>query len=109
MSEADMRRALMLISDAKSAQRQLNEYVLLVRDSSKKGETIQVGDPVTYRNNEYHRLDVPIPEDARRYVFRLWRKEVARRFNAMVRELNQLGASHDFKLVGFDPATGEPS
>jgi hypothetical protein len=51
---------------------------------------------------------VPIPEEARAYVFRLWRKSIAAQFNDRVRQLNQLGASHPFALIEFSPMTGDP-
>lgn len=108
MTTEQMRRALELVSTAEKLKRQMDKFVLLVRDNSTRGETILVGDPVSYKQGEYHRVDVPIPEAARRYVFRLWRKEIAQKFNAAVRELNQLGASHEFRLVEFSEQTGEP-
>lgn len=98
MTEPQMRRALELISQCRTLRRQLDTFVLLKRDSGNRGETIQVGDPVSYRNGEYHRVDVAIPEEARRHVFALWRKGVAQQYNAAVRELNQLGAAHEFAL-----------
>jgi hypothetical protein len=108
MTVEQMQRAMQLIAAAKDAKRKLTEFVLLKRDYNTQGETVQVGDPVRFRDKEWHRVNVPIPEAARQYVFRLWRKEVAQQFNAAVRELNQLGASHDFTLIEFSPVTGEP-
>ncbi len=108
MTQEQMQRALSLISSAERLRSQFDKYVLLKRDSGNRGETIQVGDPVMYRKGEYHRIDVPIPEEARRLVFNLWRKEVALKYNETVRELNQLGASHGFELIRFSQMTGEP-
>lgn len=107
MTADQMRHSLELISRADSLQKKLTKYVLLKRDSATRGETIQVGDPVLYRKDEYHRTDVTIPEEARRYVFNLWRRDIARQFNEVVRELNQLGVSHKFNLVKFSQVTGE--
>lgn len=98
MTADQMREGLSLLSEAEKLRRQLDKFILLKRDSNASGETIQVGDPVLYREREYHRLNVPIPEDARRLVFNLWRREVARQYNAKVRQLNQLGVSHSFSL-----------
>lgn len=98
MDQAQMREGLALIDQAAKLRKQLDTYVLLKRDASTRGETIQVGDPITYRTNEYHRTDVPIPEEARRHVFNLWRREVAGQYNEKVRRLNQLGVSHSFVL-----------
>lgn len=108
MTPDQMRRALELHSLAQKLKRQLDEFVLLKRDSATQGEIISVGDPVIYKTREYHRISVPIPEDARRYVFRLWRKETARKYNDCVRELNKIGATHSFRLVEFSNMTGEP-
>lgn len=108
MTEAEMRRALELVNSARSIRRELDTWVLLRRDYS-TGETILLGEPINAgRPNEYHRHNVPIPAAARQHVFKLWRKGRAETFNQLVRELNQLGAAHEFQLIQFSPATGEP-
>lgn len=94
-----MRRAIGLESEARALLKQYETYVLLQPDSYMKKETINVGDPVTYKTNQYHRIEVEIPTKARRYVFNLWRKEIALKYNTKVRELNQIGALTDLRLI----------
>ena len=106
MSPETMRHALAVEAKARKLKRYLDEYVLLKRDHSLREETINVGDPVRYREGEYHRVHVPIPESARRYVFNLWRKEVALKYNECVRELAQLGVDTDLSLIGFNASDG---
>ena len=106
MSPETMRCALSVEAEARKLKRHLDEYVLLKRDNSSREETISVGDPVKFRESEYCRVQVPIPESARRYVFNLWRKEVALKYNALVRELNQIGVDTDLALIGFKASDG---
>lgn len=106
MTEEQMRRALVLISEAATLKRQLDTFVLTKRDAATRGETIQVGDPALGSSGGYNRIDVAIPEEARRHVYRLWRKDVAIKFNAAVRELNQLGAHHGFDLLKVEAVHG---
>lgn len=97
MDAATMRRALELESNARRLLKQHNEYVLLRVDSSATPEVINVGDPVNFRKDEYHRMKVAIPQEARRYVFGLWKRETALKYNAIVRELNQIGMTTDLR------------
>lgn len=102
------RRAILVEAEARKIKRRFDEWVLLQIDASSAEEIINVGDPVTYRKNEYHRMKVKIPEAVRRLAFRQWRKELALKFNEYVRELAQLGVSTDLRLIEFSPVTGEP-
>ena len=99
MDAETMRRALDLANNAQQLLKKHNEYVLLKVDQASSAEFINVGDPVQFRKDEYHRMKVPIPAEARRYVFALWKREIALKYNAIVRELNQIGMSHSFELL----------
>ena len=106
MNTETMRRAIEVEAAAKRLKKQIDEYVLLKRDSSSRPEEINVGDPVQYRNGEYHRVTVPIPESMRRLMFNLWRKETAIKYNEYVRELAQLGVKTDLQLISFSASDG---
>lgn len=107
MTADQMRRALELNGVAASLHRKLTTFVLLRRDAN-HSEKLWCGPPSQFDREKYSAEPVAIPEEARRYVFRLWKKETAKKLNEIIRELNQLGASHDFKLIEFSPHTGEP-
>lgn len=110
MTELQMRRALELLSAAAKLRRQFDTFVLLKLDNATRDkETISVGEPSQHNKGEYFRVSFPIPEDARRYVFNIWRRDIAHKYNEYVRELNQLNVSHSFKLIRFDTATGAPT
>lgn len=94
-----MRRALALEAEARKLLKQYEKYVLLRPDANSMKEIINVGDPHTYQKDSYSRLQVEIPGQARRYAFQLWRKEIALRYNAAVRELNQTGALTGLRLL----------
>ena len=96
MDAETMRRALELQSRAVAIRKQYDAYVLLKRDQK---EFILCGDPVSYRKDEYHRMQVEIPESARRHVFNLWRKDVADKHDAIVRELNKIGMAHGLTKI----------
>jgi len=102
------RRAISVEAEARKIKYQFDQWVLLSRDSYSKDEVINVGDPVQYKKGEYHRMTIVIPDAVRRLAFRQWRKELAINFNKLVRELNQLGVSHDMSLIQFNAATGDP-
>lgn len=102
------RRAISTEAEARKIKRQFDQWVLLAKDSSSQAEIINVGDPILYRKDQYHRMTVAIPDAVRRLAFRQWRKELAVKFNQHVRELNKLGVSHDMALIELSPATGEP-
>ncbi len=97
MLNADkMRHALAVQKSAIALKKQHDTYVLLKRENK---EFVLAGDPVSYRTNEYHRTEIQIPEEARRYVFNLWKREIALKYNAAVRELNQLGMDHGLQSL----------
>ena len=109
MTADQMRRALELTSTAARLSRQLKDFVLIKIDDSRGSyERIWVGTPVSYEQGKYSPESFQIPETARRYVFNLWRKDTALRYNRAVRELNQLGVDHQFDLIKFSEATGNP-
>ncbi len=99
MRREQMRHALAIEAEVSKLKKQLDEWVLLKLDSNSAKEIINVGDPISFRTNEYHRMQVAIPEAARRYVFRLWQREIALKLNEKIRELNQLGMTHGLQLV----------
>lgn len=107
MTPEDMRSALAIEAEARKLKRQFDEFVLIKMDGHMPREILNVGDPVLYRQGEYHRIEVPIPETARRYVFNRWRKEIALKFNDHVRKLAQIGMTTDLRLIEFNPATGD--
>lgn len=110
MTEPQMRRALELLATAAKLRRQFDTFVLLKSDpTTRSKETISVGEPSQHNKGEYLRVDFQIPEDARRYIFNIWRRDIAYKYNEYVRELNQLNVSHSFKLIRFDTATGAPA
>lgn len=108
MTADEMRRAISVEAEAIKIKRQIDGWVLLKPDSASKPEVINVGDPVAYKQGEYHRMTVEIPDAIRRLAFRQWRKELALKFNERVRELNRVGMATDLRLIGFSPATGDP-
>ena len=108
MTPETMRHALAVEAQARKIKQQFDQYVLLKIDPASQKEVINVGDPVTYRQNEFHRMQVAIPEAARQYVFRLWRKEIALKFNEHVRKLAQLGMTTDLRQIEFSSVSGEP-
>lgn len=99
MTPETMRRALAAKSEADKLLRQYNEWVLVRVDGHSYREFLNVGDPIAFRKDSCSRQEVPIPETARRYVFRLWKHEIALKYNALVRELNQIGMQHDLSLL----------
>lgn len=103
MTPEQMRRALELNSSASNLRKQFDTYKLLLKDQHSKEEVLNVGNPAG--RDQYNRITVPIPEAARRHVFHLWRREIALRHNAIVRELNQLGATHAHELIKIGGAS----
>lgn len=108
MTSEQMRRGLEVEAAARKIKKQFDTWVLLKLDGGATAEVINVGDPVSFKEGEYHRMKVQIPDVIRRLAFRQWRKELAFKYNEHLRELNQLGVSHDLRLIEFSPATGEP-
>ncbi|MEC9017668.1 MAG: hypothetical protein VYC29_07115 [Pseudomonadota bacterium] len=102
------RHAISIEAEARKLKRQFDKWVLLAKDHNSQAEIINVGDPVMYKKDQYHRMTVAIPDAVRRLAFRQWRKDLALKFNQCVRELNQLGVSHGMSLIQFSVATGEP-
>lgn len=94
MTVDQMKRGLELLNAANRLRKQLDEFVLLQRDSFTK-EVVCLGDPVSYKSGEYHRVEIPLSDQLRRYAFRIWRQEQTLRYNSIVRELNQLGVTSD--------------
>jgi uncharacterized protein YjiS (DUF1127 family) len=97
MTEAQMKRGIELLSAATRLRKQLDEYVLLKKDAYSK-EVVCLGYPERYNKDSYHRVEVSLTDDLRRYAFRLWKREQTIRYNEMVRELNQLGVLSDHRL-----------
>ena len=98
LTTEQMQRAIDIKARAEKLKRQLDTYVLLKRDSACK-EVISLGHPEQFKKDSYWRLETPIPEAARRYVFRLWQRETTLKYNALVRELNQIGVLHELNLL----------
>ena len=107
MTRDDMQRGIALLGEADKLHRQLTNFVLLKR-SDPASEYVSLGDPVTYKQGDYHLVKMPLTDELRRLAFRMWRKETALKFNNYVRELNQLGVTHNHRLIEFSPQTGEP-
>lgn len=101
-----MKRGLEVLASAEKAAHQLKEFRLLKNDASSAEEIINLGDPHTYKTNEYHRIKVRLPESARWHVFRLWQRETAEKLNEHIRELNRLGVKHNLNLAQFSPIDG---
>lgn len=103
MDRKSMERALQLEAAAKSLHRKLSQMILAkVPVHGVREEVIACGirKPDGTLNLEY----LPVPEAARRHVFRLWKREQTLRYNAMVRELNQLGMTgHGLALIPLEP------
>lgn len=97
-----MRRALSLKAQAEKLLFQYNEWVLVQMDSASHKEIINAGDPVQYKKDSYHRVEIPISGEARRYIFRLWKREIGLKYNACVRELNQIGMAHGLQLITLE-------
>lgn len=106
MTPETMRHALSVEAEARKIKRHLDEYVLLKLDHASTEEVINVGDPVKYREGDYHRMKIRIPEATRRLAFRQWQKETTLKFNEYVRELAQLGVSTDLRLIKFTASDG---
>lgn len=105
MTPEQCAHAVALDREARTLKKKIDTYVLLRRDALVK-EVVCLGDPVQYRSGEYFRVEVPVPEEIRRHAFNLWRRDMAKRYNAMVRELAQLGINTDLELMKFSPSTG---
>ena len=100
-----MREALSADQKAREIKRKLEEFVLLKRDTyGADKEKIVLGNPVTYRQGECHRVEVPVPEEVRRWAFRLWRREQQLVYNALVRRINQIGMATDLDLIEVEPS-----
>ena len=109
MTLEQMNRGIAAHREAVAIKAKFDGWVLLKADQYTKPEVVNVGEPVLYKKGEYHRTEIQIPEEIRRLAFRLWRKDLALKFNALIRELNQLGVSHAFTLIQFNPQTGDPA
>lgn len=94
MTEQDCRDALGWKQKADKLRQQLDEYVLLKRDSYVK-EVVCLGDPVRFKQNDYHRVEVPLSDALRRYAFRLWKRETTMEYNEACRKMAQLGLQTD--------------
>ena len=92
-----MRRGIELLAAANRLRVQLDGYVLLQKDAYTK-EVVCLGEPSKFRGNEYHRVEVSLSDELRRYAFRLWKREETLHYNEVVRELNQLGVQSDHRL-----------
>ena len=100
-----MREALAAEQNARQIKKKLDTYVLLKREAYERDkEKIMLGDPVTYRQGEYHRVEVPLPEEVRRWAFRLWRREQQLAYNTLVRRLAQIGMDTDLTLIEVEPS-----
>lgn len=97
-----MRRALTLKSEADALLKKYKEWVLLKKEGSSEKEVINVGDPVLYKKDQYNRQVIAVPEEARRYIFALWKRELALEYNKKVRELNQIGMLHGLTLLPIE-------
>lgn len=97
MTVEEMQSAIAAKGLADKLRKQLDEYVLLRRDSCTK-EVICLGDPVKYRENEYHRVEVPLSEELRRYAFRLWQRETTLKYNDLCRKLAQANVQSDHRV-----------
>jgi len=102
MDAETMHRAIQLEHNAKKLREQHDKYVLLRRDSYTKPEIINAGDPFLYKEKDYHRVEIPIPDEARRYIFALWKREIALKYNSIVRELNQIGMTTDLRPLSIE-------
>lgn len=103
MNAETMRRALTLEEHAKKLKNQHDTYVLLKRRTGfTQLENINVGSQKEFKTGEFHSLTVEIPEEARRHVFNLWKRDVRLKYNAIVRELNQIGMKTDLRLIAGD-------
>ena len=97
MTPEQMRRALELDQRATSLRCQYETYVLAKCIYGSSKEVINIGTP--RKDGTLDPTTVEIPEEARRHVFNLWRRGVALKHNACVRELAQLGASTTHRLI----------
>lgn len=97
MTPDQMRQALDWKQQADRLRKQLDEYVLLKRDSYTK-EVVCLGDPISYRQSEYHRVEVPLSDELRRYAFRLWQRETTLKYNDICRKMAQLDLQSDHRI-----------
>jgi hypothetical protein len=97
MTPEQMKDALAWKQKADKLRTQLNEFVLLQRDSYTK-EVVCLGEPVSYKKGEFHRVEVPIPDEVRRYAFRVWKRETTLQYNDACRKIAQLGLVTDHAL-----------
>lgn len=98
MTEEQMRRALELCQRGRALRKQYDTFVLLKREYTTPKEVIYVGEPSRVKG-DYFGTEVAIPDEARRHVFNLWKRDIALKHNAIVRELNQLGMTHDLTKI----------
>lgn len=102
LTAEQMRRALELQGRAKQLKDNFDKCVLMsaAKHYGTTKETILVGTPTGFSfDRKYDTMNVEIPEAARRHVFNLWRKDIAQKYNAIVRELNQIGMRHGLTAI----------
>jgi len=90
MTPEQMQEALGWKARADKLREKLDGWVLLQRDAYVK-EVICVGEPVSYKKGDYHRVEVAVPDEIRRYAFRLWKRQIALEYNEACRKLAQFG------------------
>lgn len=110
MTADQMKDALAWKVVADKLRTQLDEYVLLKRDAFVK-EVVCLGDPIRFKQNDYHRVEVPMPDEARRFAFRLWQYETTLKYNDACRRMAQYGLVSDHALrplvKAFPPKIGD--
>lgn len=97
MTSEQMNEALGWHRKADDLRRKLDTFVLLQRDSYTK-EVICCGEPVRYKKDEYRRVEMPVPDEVRRYAFRVWQRETTLAYNEACRKLAQFGVTSDHCL-----------
>ena len=90
MTEEQLREALEWKKRADNLRHQIDTFVLLKRDAHIK-EVVCFGEPVLYNKSEYHRVQLPISDEVRRYCFRVWKREKTIEYNECCRKLAQFG------------------
>ena len=98
MTEAQMREALEWKSKADRLRKKIDTFVLLKRDDYTK-EVVCLGEPKQFSKSDYFRVEVPLPDELRRYAFRLWKRETTLEYNKACRKLAQLGLSSEHTII----------
>ena len=94
MNLEQIERARELLAFCKTSTYKLKNYVLL-----QQTHEVKVGDQTQSRHDRMVALTVTVSAEAFKGAFAWWKDDLTKRYNAAVRELNQLGVTHEYRLL----------